>query len=159
MKTGTKKTLFGTLLAVLVISAPFAADARPYSHGGPGGPAGHGGWHQAVPQEKQGAFAALRREHMDKVQPIREQMWVKEKTLDALSVGSKADPKDIVNLVNEISALRTQLFTERKAFADRVKKEIGIDTPYGMGMSPCGGYGYQRQRGYGHGGYGKGCAW
>lgn len=159
MKTSTKKALFGTLLAVLVISVPFAADARPYGHGGPDGPGGYGGWHQAIPQEKREAFDALRREHMDKVQPIREQMWVKRTTLDALSVNPKTDPKDITNLVNEISALRTQLFAERKAFADRVKKETGLDMPYGMGMGQGGGYGHQGRRGYGHGGHGKGCAW
>ncbi|MDL2210444.1 periplasmic heavy metal sensor [Desulfovibrio sp. OttesenSCG-928-O18] len=155
MKKTTKKALFGTLFAVLVISAPFAAEARPYGHGGPGY---YGGGYQAIPPEKQQAFDTLRREHFDKIQPIREQIWAKQTTLDALSANAKTEPKDITNLVNEISALRNQLFAEKKAFADRVKKETGLDLPYGMGP---GGkyYGHKERRGYGHGGHGRGCAW
>ena len=147
------KIIMGTLVAVLVIAAPFAAQAR---HGGYGygpGPDGPGGWHQAIPQEQRDAVYGMMREHRAKVQPLRDELWTKRTMLDALSGNPNADVKEIKSLVEEVGALRGKLRAEHDAFSARVKKDTGIDVP----GSWCGKYGdgYGRHRGYGgHGGYG-----
>ena len=166
MKTRTK-VLCGTLFAVLVLASPLAAQARPWGHGpggpgyhsGPGGPGYHSGpgWQQNLTPEKQQALVVLKQQHRDKMQPIMEQIWVKETTLDALSGNPNVNPKELTTLISEISALRTQAYAERKAHSERVKQEIGVDMPYGPGM----GYGYHGNRGGGYhkGGFGRGCGW
>jgi hypothetical protein len=95
MKTRTK-IFFGTLAAVLVMSAPLAVEARPFGHGGQqmgyveGGSGMHwGGWFQSLTPEKQQTISALFKAHRAKTQPIREQLWVKNTTLDALSPNPK----------------------------------------------------------------------
>lgn len=155
------------MVAVLVMAAPLAAEARPYGHGGQhmgymgnDGPGMHrGGWYQNLTPEKQQAVSALFEAHRAKTQPIREQLWLKNTTLDALSANPKVEPKEITALVEEIGKLRNQLFTERKALAERVEKETGIKAPYAMGDGF--GYGHHGRRGGGYhkGGYGRGHAW
>ncbi|SBW04689.1 conserved exported hypothetical protein [uncultured delta proteobacterium] len=139
MKKHTK-VFYAALLAALVMTMPLAAQARPGGHGP--GPDGPGGWCQTLPQEQRDAVWKLMQEHRAKMQPIRDQLWIKSRTLDALSGNSKVEPKDIEKMVNEMAALRTQLREEHKAFADRVKKETGVDLPgAGCGMGMGGGYG------------------
>lgn len=120
------------------------------------GPCMPGGMVSAIPAEKQQAFASLLQQHRDKMQPLREQIWAKKTTLNALSGNPKVEPKEITTLVNEISTLRTQAYAERKAFAERVKKDIGVDIPYaqkgGMGFGDHRGRGGHRGSG-GHGGH------
>lgn len=154
----SRKMLIGTTLAVLVMAAPLAAQARPFGHSygsgyGPGDGYGmhRGGWSQAVPQEKQQAFYQAMEQHHEKMRPIREQIWAKNATLDALSNNPKVDPKDITALVNEIATLRNQAYAESKAFAAKMRSDYGMDMPSG-GMR---GYGGGYHGGYGPGGYGK----
>lgn len=168
MKMNSKTLFLGALLAALVIAAPLSAEARPYGRGGAGMGQGQGVGpnQQALTPEKQQALFAMRQAHFEKVRPIQEQLWAKQTTLDALSGNPKTDPKDITNLVSEISALRNQMYTENKAFADRMQKETGINMPCdgmgmgrGMGMKQ-GGYGHHGKGGMGRGnggGYGRGC--
>lgn len=148
---------YGALLAALVMAMPLAAQARPFGHGSGPGPGGPGGWCQTLPQEQRDAVWKMMQEHRAKMQPLRDQLWIKSRTLDALSGNSKVDPKDIEKMVNEMAVLRTQLREEHRAFADRVKKETGVDVPgagCGMGM---GGYGrHDGDDGYRGGHYGGG---
>ena len=145
MKTRTK-VMCGALFAVLVMTMPLAADARPGGHGGGYGHGymqGHGygggygpGWDQSLPQEKRDAVRAMMREHWEKMQPIRDQLWIKSRTLDALEGNPKVEPKEISALVAEMAALKDQLRAEHKTFADRMQKETGLDYPFdscGMG--------------------------
>ena len=152
MKTRTK-VFYGTLFAVLVMTAPLAAQARPFDHGygqGQGGP-GYG-WHQSIPQEQREAVWKLMQQHREKMQPIRDKLWTKSRTLDALSANPNVQPKELTALVDEISGLRAQLRDQHKAFADQVKKETGVDMPGAWcGM---GGGGPKGHRGYGHRGPG-----
>lgn len=155
----SKKVLYGTLLATLVMTAPFAAKAYAWGHGSYGGyHNGYGGYgmNQAIPLEKQQSFASLMRQHQDKMRPLQEQIWTKQTALSALSGNAKVEPKEITALVNELSSLHNQANAENKAFADRVKKETGFDLPYGP-YTGMGGMGYQHwgrggHRGWGHGG-------
>lgn len=146
----SRTVLFGTMLAALIMAAPVIAQARPFEQGyGPH----RGGWQQCVPQEKQQAFRQALEQHRDKMHPIREQIWVKKTTLDALSRNPNTDSKDIVALVNEISALRNQAHTERKAFSEMMRKDFGMDMPCGpMQGGPRGEYGNCGFRGGFHGG-------
>lgn len=158
--------ILGAVLAVLLMAAPFAAQARP---GGFGCGFGPGAWQQSVPQEKRDAMFAMMREHQAKVQPLYDELWAKRTLMDALSVNPNADVKEIKALIGDMSALRAKVRAEHTVFAAQVKKEIGVDIPCGMngmgpmgGMSGMGGDGFGRHRG--HGGYGGGggrgpCGW
>jgi len=149
MKTHTK-AFYGALFALLVMTVPFAAQARPYDQmGGPGY-----GWHQSLPPEQRDAVGKLMREHMAAMQPLRDQLWTKSRTLRALENNPKVEPKEIRTLVEEVAGLRGQLRDKHMAFADKVKKETGVDVPFNCGMR---GDGYGRHRGGGYGpGYGPG---
>ncbi|CAK7001018.1 MAG: hypothetical protein DELT_00028 [Desulfovibrio sp.] len=163
----TTKILLSSMVAVLVMAAPLAAQAGPGGSGRHGGPhygqmggdgpqmMHRGGWFQALAPEKQAAVSALFDEHRTKMEPIREQLWIKRTTLDALSANPNTEPKKIEALVTEMAGLRKQLYTERKALADRVEKETGFRMPYGKG----GGFGYGHRGRHHKGGYGKGHGW
>ena len=160
-----RKTLSAALLALVVMAAPFAADARPFGHNGPGYHAGYGmnnGPMQQLPQEKLEQLYAMRLEHREAMRPIMEQMWAKQTLLDALSNNPKAEPKALADLVDEISALRAKADKSRMDFAAKVKMETGYDLPYGgYAMRDRGyGYGHYGKRGGHHsGGQGRGCSW
>lgn len=147
------KIIMGTLAAVLVMTAPLAAQARP---GGCGYGPGPGYWQQSVPEEKRDALYAMMREHQAKVQPLRDELWAKRSLLDALSGNPNADVKEIKALVNEMGAVRAKLRAEQGAFEAQVKKDLGVNAPFDC--YGAGGMGYGRHRGFGgpgdHGGYG-----
>ena len=161
MKRGYKP-LAGALLALVVVAAPFAADARPFGHGGPGyhyGPGYTGGMAQPLPQEKLELLYKMRADHYTAMQPVMEQLWSKQTLLDALSRNPKVEPKEINDLVNEISALRSKMTQECAGFAAKVKKETGYDMPYD-GMMAMHGKTYGKRGGHHYsGGHGRGCAW
>lgn len=163
MKTHTK-IFCGTVFAALLLSAPMIADARPFGHGyGPGncyggGPGGYGGgWYQTIPENSRGAFQTMMQEHRAKVQPIHDQLWTKETTLRALKDNPNVKPTELTALIDEMAALRTQLRNEHNAFAARIKKDVGVDLPFGCGMQGAG-FGSHRGPGGRHGGFhgGKG---
>lgn len=153
------KIVYGVFWVVLILAMPLTSQARSFGPDGSGGPSGFGGWCQSLPQEQRDVVWKMMGEHRDKIEPIREQLWIKSRTLDALSGNSKAEPKDIQALVTEIASLRSQLRAEHKAFTERVKKETGLDMPgfgYGMGGGHRFGGGKGMGGGYGCGGYGGG---
>lgn len=136
--------IMGALAAVLVMTAPLAAQARPGGHGYGPGP---GSWHQSVPEEKRDALYAMMREHQAKVQPLRDELWTKRNLLDALSGNPNAEVKEIKALVDEMSSIRAKLRAEQMAFDAQVKKDLGVDAPFGC--YGAGGMGYGRHRGSG----------
>lgn len=150
MKTQTK-TFYGALFVALLIAAPMMADARPFGHGsGPGGEcygrAPVGEWTMSVPEDKRDAVRALMLEHRDKVQPLRDKLWVKRTTLGALKDNPNVKPAELTALIEEMAALRKQLRDEHKAYVARVKQETGLDLPFGCGMK---GSGFMRHHGMG----------
>ena len=154
----TNKALYGSVLALLVFAAPFAANAGPFGHNGFGY---HGGWQQALPQEKLDMFYTMRNEHREAMRPMMEDLWKKQTTLDALSRNPKVEPKEITALINDISDLRGKMAAQYRNFAERMKQETGMEYPYGgYGMNGFGpGHHGRRGGGYHKGGYGMGCAW
>jgi hypothetical protein len=165
-----RKALYLAIVTALVMAAPLAAHARPGAEKGHGGPhRGPGmeqsssrtcpgammqqGWMHAIPQEKREAVFAVLKEHRAKTQELREQLWVKRTTLEALSGNPKVEPSELVKLVTEMSALRIQLKKERVALAERIEKEFGIQMPSGKGFGM--GHGPKGFKGHGgHGGHG-----
>lgn len=147
MKTHTK-VFYGTLFAALLLAAPMIADARPFGHGcGPGDCYGNGpggGWSQSIPDDKRDAARALMQAHRDKVQPLYDAIWVKETTLRTLRDNPNVKPSELTALIDEMASLRAQIREEHRAFAVQVKKETGVDTPYGCGMQ---GPGFKHYRG------------
>jgi zinc resistance-associated protein len=143
-----RKVLYAALAAALLIAAPAVAEARPYGHGEPhremggcgmAGP-GYGRMMPFIPQEKQQALSTLMREHAEKVHALREHLWVKRTTLDALSRNPKTEPKELAGIIAEMTALRDQLYKERQAHWTKLEKDFGISMPYG---------GHQYERGQG----------
>ena len=111
----------------------------------------------ALSPEKQAVFTRLREEFRAKVHPIKEQLWAKRTTLDALSANPKTEPQQVTALVAEMSALREQIYKERLAFEDKVEKEVGPMMMHGgMGRGKFHGGGYGEGRGHGGGKHGGG---
>ena len=149
----------GLLFVAPVISAKAAAESAPSAPPAGNEWRGPRGGHpfMDLSPEKRTALTALAKEHREKTFPIREQLWAKATTLNALQNNPKMDPQQVTALVNEMTALRGKLHTERLAFESKVKKELGIDLPAGMGggMGMGGGCGAGMQGGMGkHGGWG-----
>lgn len=145
MKT-RPRTFYGALFVVLALMVPLAAQARPFDHAnGPGC-----GWRQSLPQEQRDAVNKLMSEHFKAVQPVRDQLWTKSRTLSALENNPTVDPGELRALVEEVAALRVQLRDQHTAFVDKVKKETGVDVPFrcdgrgdGFGRHYGGGYGHR----------------
>ena len=148
-----RKILYAAVTVALLIAAPAVAQARPYGHGGSHYETGGHGMARpgcermmpSIPQEKQEAFSAATREHVEKIRSIREQLWVKRTTLDVLSRNPKVEPKELTNIIAEMSSLREQLYKERQAHWAKLEKDFGISVPYG-----------EPRFGYGHGPKGGG---
>lgn len=166
---GYMKIFYGAALALAIMAAPLAAEARPF---GPCGPGNYGNpgfarqQMQQLPPEKLDQLRALQLEHRKAVQPLRDQLWTKRALLEALSGNPKADPKELRELVAEMAELRAKLREVRLEFSLKMQNETGYDGPcpaFGMwdndhGPGRHGGYG-----GYGgghRGGPGRGgCGW
>lgn len=169
----TKKNIsIAALAAVLVMSmAAFAVAGSGYGRGFGGGCGGPGygqakGFAQLTP-EKQAEVQAVYDKFAPQFDKLREQMWTKRSTLQAMVNGGKADEKAIGGLVSDISKLRTQMWDLRKGMSDELVKVTGITDFGGFGTCPrygqndCPGYGDGQGRGMGRGqgrgmGYGPG---
>ena len=124
------KVFYWAFCAVLLLAAPSMAEARPggYCFGSNS----HGaGWRESVPQEKHEVVWQMMREHRKQTQELRDRLWVASRTLEALEGNSRVEPKEIRDLVDEIGALRAQLREQRKAFVDKVQKDVGVTMPLG----------------------------
>ncbi len=133
-----------TLIAGVTAALPLVASANPFWRCGQGmGPYGNSGYTALAP-EKQTALYSIMREHREKTQPIRDQLWAKETTLRALSANPNTTPDQINGLVTEMTTLRRQLQDEDQAYSDRLSKEVGVNAPF---AGDCG-WGYGRHGGY-----------
>lgn len=138
-----KKTIL-SLTLVLAIAFAAIAFAAPIENG-PNDPKGSNGPARVelTPEQQEKAQVVFDKYHDDMVN-IREDIWAKQTTLEALTTSGKATKSDIVELVEDISKLRTELQTKRDAFQGELEAATGIKT---------GGFG----RGFG-GGRGSGCS-
>jgi Spy/CpxP family protein refolding chaperone len=133
MKRISTTLTVGALLVLLTMPALAGKHGAGYGPGmGPG--MGHGIMMQSlIPQEKQEAFAKLWEAHQAEVDPIQDQMWTKHEELRALAANPNTKPETLQTLVRELTELRSQLRAKGNAFRASVKKELGVDLPYGMG--------------------------
>lgn len=154
----TRALIAALAFSALVLGSGVSAFAyNGYHHGyGPQG--------MAVPSDKQDAYDAMMKDYYNRVSPLRDKLDAKRLELDALSRNPNAKPETISALANEVSQLRAQLRNERVSFGDKMEKELGVQSGYGMrgdrGMMD--GYHHGGGRyGHGHGGYGNGgnCAY
>ncbi len=142
-KTFSILTATAVLAALLVTGTAFARNHGDYS----GGPCGGPGYkqHEALAPEKRQKFDEIMKQHFDRVQPLREQMWAKRTELNALSKNPNTTPETISKLVQDMSGLRGQMIKERESLRSSLEKEVGI-SGFGPGRGfgghgDCGGYG------------------
>jgi zinc resistance-associated protein len=104
--------------------------------------------------ENQAKHDAIMKDFIDRITPIGEKLMAKRMEFEALKENTKAEPKQISKLSEEIASLYTQMTKERLALNERMKKELEIDLP----PVRMGGYGGGHRGGYcGYGGgYGGG---
>lgn len=155
----TKKNITTTVMAAaLILALSSWAIAGPGSgRGGCGGP----GWGQTpyaqLSPEKQAAAEAIFAKYDVQIDEVRDALWTKHATMQAMINGGKADEKKLGVLVGEIRVLRDKMRELRASMDDELVKETGIMPRagrFGRGFGPDCGSGY----GPGNGsGYGPGC--
>ena len=64
---------------------------------------------------------------------LQDAMWAKHQELRALAANPNTKPETIQSLIKELTDLRAQMRTKQDAFRAKVKSELGITLPYGMG--------------------------
>lgn len=163
------RTLSVLALAALLAAPVLAANTTTGPGRGPGHGAGMGpgagmgagmgcpGMMAAsIPPEKQAAFDALLEAHHAEAAPLHDALWAKHEELRALAANPNTKPETIQALVKELTDLRAQLRVKGDAFRAKVKSELGVTLPAGMGHGwGMGGCGKMGGRGMGHG-YGMG---
>jgi zinc resistance-associated protein len=110
---------------------------------------------QALTPEQQQQLDTIMEQHFTRMEPLREQMWSKHLELDALASNPNTKPETLSKLVQDITALRAQIKTERDSMCADIVKKVGIPCfgrNHGMYGAPCG-YDNGSMRGPGHGGY------
>ncbi|WP_285905330.1 Spy/CpxP family protein refolding chaperone [Pseudodesulfovibrio pelocollis] len=156
----TKRNITTTALAaILVLALASWAVAGPgYGRGGCGGPgfSGQNPYAQLTP-EKQAAVEAIFDKYRPQMEQLRDSLWTKHATMQAMINGGKADEKKLGALVAELRSLREKMGELRADMNDELTKETGIEAPFGRkgrGFGP--GFGPDGCPAFGKG-YGKGC--
>ena len=153
----SKKNLtISALAAVLVLAmAAFAVAGPGYGRGGCGGPGfGQGNMYSQLTPEKQAAVEKIYDKYIPQFTELRNQMWTKHSTLQAMVNGGNADEAKIGKLTADISDLRQKMWDLRDAMSDELVAETGITA--GNGFGGCPGYGQASCPGYGQGERGQG---
>jgi zinc resistance-associated protein len=148
--------------------AAFAMAAGPNSGrgfaGACGGP-GYGAAYSQLTPEKQAEVNAVVDKYQPQFETMRNQIWAKRSTLQAMINGGKDDEQAITKLVTDISTLRNKMRDLRATMSDELVKATGIAAfgscpGYGRGFDgddgPMQGRGMHGQGMYGHGMYGQG---
>ena len=148
----TRNITITALAAAMVLTMAALSFAGPgYGRGGPGYGA-KSAYSQLTP-EKQAAVEKIYEKYDAQFTELRNRMWTKQSTLQAMVNGGNADEKKIGSLTADISNTRTQMLNLRKTMSDELVKETGIAAGYG----PCSAYGQDsRFGGNGHGRRGPG---
>lgn len=118
-----KKTLPTLALALVMLFTVTTAMAQPKDKQAPP---------PAPPQiakmspEDQAAMKALRKEHRQKMDPIRDQLWAKQMEYDALVANSNSKHQDIQAVIEDMKKLRIQMREERTKFHEAMEAK-GFD--------------------------------
>lgn len=154
----TKKNITITALAaVLVLAMAAWSVAGPgYGRGGCGGPGyGANSVYSQLSPEKQAAVDKIYEKYNGQFTELRNEMWTKHSTLQAMVNGGDADEKKIGKLTAEITELRDKIWNVRQQMSDELVKETGITAGGGYGSCPA--YGQASCPGGGQGrGFGRG---
>lgn len=123
----TKKNITITALAAVLVMAMTAISfAGPgYGRGGCPGSGPGVGYSQLTP-EKQAAVDKIVESYSKQFTELRDQMWTKHATLQAMVNGGNADEAKIGKLTSEISGLRTQMWDLRDKMSAELEAETGI---------------------------------
>ncbi|WP_449242679.1 periplasmic heavy metal sensor [Desulfovibrio sp.] len=120
--------------SILVLSLVTGLSALGLAWDGKPGP-GPGDGPARLDPGKQALLDKLLAEHRKTVQPLLDQLFVKEHELRALERRSKADLPAVRAAAEEIVSLRGQVFEQDEAFRAKVLKETGLRLPP---PPPCG---------------------
>ncbi|MFH1915556.1 MAG: Spy/CpxP family protein refolding chaperone [Pseudomonadota bacterium] len=143
----TKKNITTTVLAAALIMALSSWAIAGPGRGGCDGP-GSGGkspYAQLTP-EKQAAAEAIFDKYSPQMDEVRDALWTKHATMQAMINGGKADEKKLGALVAELRALRDKMGELRASMNEELTKETGIETRMG-----------RKGRGFGQGFGPEGC--
>ncbi|BDQ37453.1 zinc resistance-associated protein [Pseudodesulfovibrio nedwellii] len=147
-----KNITITALAAVLVLSmAAMAMAGQGYGHGqrAGNGCGGNGVYSQLTP-EKQVAVDKIFDKYQPKFTELRDQMWAKHATLQAMVNGGNADEQKITKLTTDMTKLRAQMRDTRDSMRAELEKETGIVAFNGRGP------GQRQGRGYNGDCYGQG---
>ena len=166
----TKIFLPALMAATLIGGTVFTTDAISGPHhytdgsaqGMMGGCPGMRGAHAAMSPEKQAIYDNIMEDFHNKMQPLRDKLFVKRQELRALQNAANPDVKAVSQTASEINSLRDQMRKERNDLKKRLEKEVGLTT-YRNGNSGCNDNtddrpmgGYRMGNGYHMGGYHNG---
>lgn len=68
--------------------------------------------------EDQAAWAELWKEHREKIEPLRDQIWAKQMEYDFLVANPNTKPTDIKAVIDEMLRLKDQMRTERNRLTE-----------------------------------------
>jgi hypothetical protein len=132
-------------------------------------PAAGPAYKQLGPEERK-ALEAMRRSHRQKVAPLRDQLWAKNKEYEAMAANPNTKPAEIKAIVSEMLKLKAELRQERESFFSQAQAQgfypgpgfrrghdyesgcgcgLGWDGP-GRGEGPGRGHGQGHGRRHGH---------
>lgn len=121
-----KKSLPALTLALLMLFSVSAAMAQ--SKDKPAPPQGkerpalpEGAPPARLSPEDLAAIKAMRQEHHQKVDPIRDQLWAKQMEYDALTANPNSQHADIKAVIEEMKGLRAQLRAEKRTFQEAME--------------------------------------
>lgn len=138
-----KKTLPAMTLMLALLFTVSTAMAQP---GGPDGkkpPKKMDQMSRMSPEDK-AAWMEIWKEHREKIEPIRDQMWAKRMEYDALVANPNTQPQAVKAVIDEVLRLKVQLRGEHDKLAEAAKAK-GIEHPgfhkAWRGHGPDGGFG------------------
>lgn len=144
----TKKITLASLAVIAVLAISSMAFAGPgQGHMGRNGQPGM--WNNLTP-EKQAEVKKIFDAHREKMDGLRDQLWAKHTTLDALVDSGKATKSDIESLVSDMVKIKRNMDRERDALSTELEKTTGLRFFGGPGFG-CGGPGFGQ--GYHHRGF------
>lgn len=158
----TTRFVLPALLAAALTGGVLTTDsmARPYndsygnSYGCDGCPGGNGtgrGWHRgpSFSPEQQDKYDKIVEDYAKRMDPIRDQIFVKRQELRALRNATNPDVKAVRETATDLTKLNNQLGDLHNEMSQRVEKEVG--QPAGPAAPQGYGPGYHHRMGYGMG--------
>lgn len=120
-----KNITITALAAVLVVAMAAMAYAGPGYGKGQRGNSMNDIYSQLTP-EKQAAVDSIFDKYQSKFSDLRDAMWAKQSTLQAMVNGGQADEKKITSLTKDISSLRKEMRDTRDEMRAELEKETGL---------------------------------